>query len=1590
MDVIRTFEDAFAVGRECLSKINTTKQRPRLMDNYLLPLNIDDGPWAMTEEALYQTLSYIMNFLNHSCYMLCVTGDDQKMFKLETQTMSPFFQEILEKEVRIKQDAKINDALLNNGRLKPLRIMQCVVKPFAIESATSKEYEELFTKIRAPDGVYILNLTDAMILRKNGLIPWKLNKNVKLPREYQMIEKFIPVLSISGENGYWDIPIPNYDDVQYVLKTDHPDPKFETDWGKKKSKAVFRGGPTGCGVSEETNMRIKLAKMGLDSKYAEYLDVGIVVKNPKAPYIDSDAIRFDPKVGLAYMNTYIKPVARMSMSEQSKFKYIIHIDGNVHAYRLLTTMQTGSLILRVKSDYTSWVDHLLDDEEKKGNRLYISVRPDMSDLIDQIKFCETHDDECRRMAKSAADFSKTAMTSAYVINAIESVMWKLKDLLKSSLSVSSSEISLKEQEQQRYAIVGEGENATYYSQGKIDKKWHSDSLIQSVMKMNVRNSNDILCVLQDMCFSSSFNEDDKKTLVDGEECVSEDMAINRITTDLFKQFYHYFDNAYFLSQAEMKASISKKLDYSNYVYPILEHMERAAKLMYNQSRYNLGKTANIVDIPDSPIQDMVDLILTDKDESRKRRLIITLVDSQKYVYPGLNSEESIIYTGENESEWWYYCVQTHVKLIPAFEYILATAVLNHPREYDAIRSNLIQNIGEQIDDGIYDKHTGVFIEPIKYITEEGFDDSGFKLQTRAVLENDEDDTTDEFIGENLDNEMDKIVFEDFEDVEAVGLDDDDDDDVAEKEEKTDSMDVDTSGNQILDVLNRLTFHLKFTPAIIETFYILLNELVEQLNNAYDQYLVNKKNAKGKEGKEENILEMGEYVDIQTTNYVLIIYIYMVELFLSKKKIIQKIADSSGKSVLDEYKDDSDLTALLTRFISHIMMNQKKNKSIPKIYKKMIKNTATIGNFINTKRGDVIKNPMIGNMKQTIETELSSQYVGITKSVIPQTVWNNFLPVQNPQDLIDIRACAELQTIGTAKKTDTFLFGKMVFLSFCIQRTIQEILNSDKYRDSLMMNIKIYNQMNSCCIERITNEHTSSDFGSTLEFFNENSPNENLIERYNKLIQTIESKLLASRSITRSFLSNVDTQIPYPVISQALNEIVMEDGIKFLSSLKLIPASASVRPDENLKNQFMLDYLKFSQETLQSPVKFSETKLPLIQLIQILKKDKDKTEEKKEEKDELEKMGDWLYSLYEKNGREYDSDEILEDIQKLTANKLKKMDQPNKTKLERAFALFYIPESTESEDKTKDTELPITQMNNIYSGFAFLRNYLVLICNVFPMLFKDGSANFSLLKDGVNGSFKSKNKKSSWFDFSDQHWATLANKISADYETMPVFDSPIVQLHLKNIMKQTEKIMHLSSTTYFQPSSSASNRDLLKITLALFEFYIASVFEIYSDSVNQIQTIQDLDEDDEDDYDKIKELIAAKKQMLDFSIQYFEKTAKKDVADSTFKKIMDMVFKHKENEKNKFRHRLEKMLPHEKLAYMEERKVGMGEYNVKNYAGLKKYDAKFYDKTQTDRQALDELENHVDEEQAELMASNHGDEDGNEDGDYNNVFEDDGY
>jgi hypothetical protein len=203
----------------------------------------------------------------------------------------------------------------------------------------------------------------------------------------------LPILSGSGQTGYWDIPIPNYDDVRLVMGYDKIGTP-ELNWSAKKDIAVFRGGPTGCGYTANTNMRLKLASMKSD-----LLDVGIVQNK-------SSSLKFDPVEGLGTLETTQKKVGFLDlMTEQSTYKYIIHVDGNVAAYRLLKSMLTGSLILRVKSPYTLWMDHKLE-----AGKHYIEIESDLSNLESTIQWCLNHDKECKKIATRGLQFSQKVLT----------------------------------------------------------------------------------------------------------------------------------------------------------------------------------------------------------------------------------------------------------------------------------------------------------------------------------------------------------------------------------------------------------------------------------------------------------------------------------------------------------------------------------------------------------------------------------------------------------------------------------------------------------------------------------------------------------------------------------------------------------------------------------------------------------------------------------------------------------------------------------------------------------------------------------------------------------------------------------------------------------------------------------------------------------------------------------------------------------------------------------------------------------------------------------------------------------------------------
>jgi len=400
--ILESYEEALAIAKDCLEQISDNIVSPKKYDlgSYIaLPDEVNDGVWEQSIDAAQRTLEYIFNVLHHSCYMLAVNGGKSTLYKLKTSGIPEYYKE------EIREAARKNPAFSEYvTKLDELRILQCIVKSRGKEEGMSVEYKRFFEEFGnvLPNGVYILNLTDAVLFRKDKLTPWG--------ESNPLLEgKLLPILGGSGAVGFHDIPIPNYDDIRIVLGYAKLD-KYETDWSKKKDKAVFRGSPSGCGTTAETNMRIRIAEMKMDPKL---LDAGITRVGAGIP-------RFDPVVGMSILQTSAKKIGFMTLVDQSKHKYMVHIDGNVAAYRLLQSMMTGSVILKVKGRYTLWVDHLLQDGVH-----YVGVNEDLSDLEEKIRWCIDHDKECEEMAKRSYEFAKEMLTRERVESVFTTLLWSV-------------------------------------------------------------------------------------------------------------------------------------------------------------------------------------------------------------------------------------------------------------------------------------------------------------------------------------------------------------------------------------------------------------------------------------------------------------------------------------------------------------------------------------------------------------------------------------------------------------------------------------------------------------------------------------------------------------------------------------------------------------------------------------------------------------------------------------------------------------------------------------------------------------------------------------------------------------------------------------------------------------------------------------------------------------------------------------------------------------------------------------------------------------------------------------------------------------
>jgi hypothetical protein len=374
----------------------------------LLP-PLKDPLWKIDKEALTQTMNYIF-LLSHQCFVLSVVEGKPSMFKIIPELHENYKQKLSLAVKGLSKNPHITDKQRSKiEKMNPLRIMQCVVKDKLNTDIEDNQYLNLFRTLSLPDGMFIMNLTDAVIVRKDKKHPFPMVMGDIPAPKYSSL---LPILSMSGQKGYMDIPIPNYDELINVYAQPLPYDTWTTEWNKKTDvRAVFRGGPTGCGYTDETNMRIKLALLAKEDLFKDRLDIGITVNDAKKMTIDTGSVRFDPVHGLGMLNTGIKPGTFLTMAQQSNYRYILHVDGNVNAYRLLTSMTTGSLVLRVTSDYTSWAERYLE-----AGVHYLAVERDLSNLDTLLTYCEKNQDKCKEIAENGRALARKMLTKEFIEN----------------------------------------------------------------------------------------------------------------------------------------------------------------------------------------------------------------------------------------------------------------------------------------------------------------------------------------------------------------------------------------------------------------------------------------------------------------------------------------------------------------------------------------------------------------------------------------------------------------------------------------------------------------------------------------------------------------------------------------------------------------------------------------------------------------------------------------------------------------------------------------------------------------------------------------------------------------------------------------------------------------------------------------------------------------------------------------------------------------------------------------------------------------------------------------------------------------------
>jgi hypothetical protein len=1070
-----------------------------------------------------------------------------------------------------------------------------------------------------------------------------------------------------------------------------------------------------------------------------------------------------------------------------------------------------------------------------------------------------------------------------------------------------------------------------------------DMWVEANQELNLSSfikDDDVLCNINYDCLYDNAEKTEGKCLSNE---INQDNAIER----QFKGILDQFDENYEFSMEELTTLIKNKILFNENKFNVLNNYYTNEFLKYNNNAYKLGKSLDkngIISVI-SPYAKLRDMILGQNDYAKKQQNIIMFID--KYCRKGISSSINPV-TKENESEWWFYCRDTNVPLIPYFRHELAKIFLENPQEYQNVLEKIIKEIGKQSDDGDswVDKHSGEVICKIDFDISEGFKD-GFVNKSRDIIEA----STDEIVAENLTNKQLSLSFK-----------------------------ADDNTIYLNDIINVLEGALGVQLKEHKEFMLKIGTSLLRAKSSDNAgiLLTRKEYTENMSKKTDKKIPSYElYYSVKVMYLALGLFAIGLQITIPSIKT-RKIAPRCTKSFQGYPLGDSTDNS----FIKYIACVIKQHRSDTVPWMAIEKDEDRMVPLI-IKNLDEYLIPNI-EMRQKIIKKI--EYLNAIQSkYIPDEYnvakWSNFLPPlrkfhikSDNKNSVDDNFLDDLKKniLNSNSKQEiqiNVIHSKIIYQSLAIQEEIQKIID----KKELMMKSSIsYHMVNSCC-NNITDNITA------LQYFISESP---FIENYNNDIKKMSNYLTYINNLSKSsiYISDINTKSVFPDIPNIFSEEIIYRGFitycKFNTlgglSKELLDICIE-KPNYNGKGRsiqeqiFQLkklgkeytidDFLKLYKVVSKNNIinvdlnKRESSISELIKYVNILKSEPNLNALSKKIIDDYALLidSDNFYQLYEndtdimkniKNKLEIQNDALSNEIIKyLESNK-----STSSMKILNSVKSFIqnLRFSKWKFNMTSRNNANNISNDKLYNYNKYISNFVELFSNTLPEVIINKKKHTLI--------------PHKYWKLSSSHEDMITKSVEKYYSQLNKFyDNLALSSFLSIITDICKPIMKLCNLT-----SSMTNitKDVVfkhsldeEISSFLYEYYLLCVLKSY-----MILSNSEIPYIDKSGDEQLSDILTNKKNVSQLFIAYigFMIDSKHEV-NISYEIVFDNIFKNQEFEKNLVTDRLANMTQEERDVDTTLKGLKLGMYGIGQSKALRFYDQDQFEEDKKRNEDIAKLE-----------------------------------